>query len=158
MATGGSRPTRMAAYKKHLMYSMERSPIHITNMGPSNTAQVVTLLFCVREVPGLNLGRDTNSPEVSHGFPYSLQANARAVPQPTASLCIISNSDHSTVKASLHKQYTNKYLSAFRARQHLSHSHSSEADSRSVHQETPRPLWNPKFHQVFTGASHRTLS
>jgi hypothetical protein len=35
----------------------------------------ITLSACIREVPGSNLGRDTDYPEVFRGFPKSVQAN-----------------------------------------------------------------------------------
>lgn len=37
-------------------------------------AQVVTLLTCIQDVPGLDLGQGS---EVPHGSPLSIQANTR---------------------------------------------------------------------------------
>jgi hypothetical protein len=39
---------------------------------PSKLAQLVRHLTCIRDVPSLNSGRNTDYPEVFHGFPQSL--------------------------------------------------------------------------------------
>jgi hypothetical protein len=48
--------------------------------GPIVKVKCLTLLFCIQKVLGSILGPEMGHYEVSHGFPQSLQTNAKTVP------------------------------------------------------------------------------
>ena len=61
-------------------------------MEPNELRLVATLLTCVQEVTGMNLGRGTRQLELSLGFPHALDGNIRIThtqrPLPSTSLPI----------------------------------------------------------------------
>jgi hypothetical protein len=59
-----------------LFQANEADDAYLQHMGPYKMAQTVTLLICILELPGSNLGRGSDYSEVFRSFLQPLQMNA----------------------------------------------------------------------------------
>ena len=55
--------------------------------GPSNLAQKVAFLTCIRAVPGSNSSQDPERPELFRGFPHSLHVDTCSLVTIQTKLC-----------------------------------------------------------------------